>query len=505
MNRIDTGIIDAAGLARDTADACDVAVIGSGAGGAVVAKELAEGGLRVLIVEEGGYHPVHRDLAHEAIGRMYRDAGITATLGHPMIPVPMGRCVGGTTTINSGTCFRTPEHVLVRWRGEFGVTDLATERMARLFARVEQELHVEPADLAVMSRPNTLTGELLDRAGLRGAALRRNTHGCEGCGMCCYGCTSGGKKAMPASYLPKALKAGARLYMNARVIRIRRGCGNAVLGLEAAAGANRLTIHAPIVIVACGTMLTPCLLRDNGIARGNPHLGRHLTIHPASKVVGEFDERIDSWSGIPQAYSYDGLHDDGIMFEGITMPPDLGGAAVPFTGEHLAHYIKNYAHMAPFGFLISDTAEGRMRRLPFAGYRFFYSLTPTDVRRIKRAICFLARLFLDGGAIRTYAMINSRNNVFSDRADVDRFDRTELRAKDIEAMAFHPLGTCRMAGTPSRGVCDAHQQVFDTPGLYLCDGSVVPTPLGVNPQETIMALATRLAEHLLGKTLGPAE
>lgn len=501
MSTLLPGMIDAAALTRDTAESCDVAVIGSGAGGAVVAKELAEAGLRVIVLEEGAFHTRHHDLAHESIGRMYRDAGITATLGRPLVAIPLGRCAGGTTTVNSGTCFRTPENVLSRWRGEFGITGLDSTRMDRVFRRVEQELHVEAADFAVMSRSNTLTHELLARTGRQGGPLRRNTRGCEGCGMCCYGCTSGAKQSMTVSYLPKALNAGAVLYLNARVRRVLRGCGNSVQGVEAVAGARKLMVHAPIVIVACGTMVTPQLLKENGIARWNRHLGRHLTLHPASKVVGEFSERIDSWDGIPQAYGYEGLHNDGLMFEGISMPPDLGAAAVPFTGDRLAHYIKNYAHMASFGFMITDTAEGRMVRLPLAGYRFFYSLTPTDVRRIKKAIVFLARLYLDGGALRAYAMVNSRNNVFHDHADVDRFERTELRAGDIETMAFHPLGTCRMAASPAMGVCDSNQQVFGVPGLYVCDGSVVPTPLGVNPQETIMALASRLAEHLLGKPL----
>jgi choline dehydrogenase-like flavoprotein len=270
-------------------------------------------------------------------------------------------------------------------------------------------------------------------------------------------------------------------------------------------GGRKLTVHAPRVVAACGTFLSPQLLRSNGIGRGNRHLGRHLTIHPASKVVAEFDEVINSWEGIPQAYCLDAFHDDGIMFEGIAMPPDLGPAATPFSGQRLAHYIKRYRNMSTFGFMIRDTAEGRLVRLPLLGYAYRYSLTATDVRRVKKAVAFLARLFLNGGARRVYPMVASRANEFTTLEDVDRFEQSPLQASAIEMMAFHPLGTCRMAATPELGVCGPWHEVFGTPGLHICDGSAVPTALGVNPQETIMALATRLAEHLLDGRLSESQ
>lgn len=499
------GMYDAAQLPADVLEYCDVIVAGSGAGGAVLAKELAEGGLKVVIVEEGGFHSEHRDLPSEALGRLYRDAGVTATMGRPMVAVPMGKCFGGSTTINSGTCFRTPEPVLERWRKEFGLPGFEPDRVDRVFSRVEQEAHIQPADFAVMSRPNVMVHEFLAREGLRGAPIRRNAYKCEGCGTCCYGCTSGAKQAMNVSYLPKALKAGARAYVNAEVRRILTGPGSAAQGVVARAAVTgcKITLHAPIVVAACGSLLSPILLKRSGIARGNRHLGRHLTLHPASKVVAEFEQHIDSWEGIPQAYSFEGLHDDGIMMEGISMPPDLGAAAVPFVGPALAHYIKRYAHMASCGFMISDTTEGRLARLPFLGYKFLYSMSEVDARRMRRAIAFLARLFLKNGALRVYAMVSSRNNILTSMQEVDCFERTELPPGAIESMAFHPMGTCRMAASPALGVCDPYHQVFGAPGLYVCDGSVVPTPLGVNPQQTIMGLATRLAEHLLGKPLGP--
>lgn len=502
------GILDAATLSGDHDAVFDAVVVGSGAGGAVLAKELSEGGWKVAIVEEGGPHGPHRDLGSESIVRMYRDHGLTSTIGHPIIPIPLGCCFGGSTTINSGTCFRTPPEVLRHWREAFGLKELDDESLNRAFDRVEQELPVETADFRVMSRANTLVHDILEARGDPGAPLRRNTHNCEGCGMCCYGCTSGAKKSMDLSYLPRALNAGAAAYVHARANIIRRnntGAADAIIAHALDSSGHptgvTLTLHAPIIVAACGTLLTPQLLKQSGIARSNRHLGRHLTIHPASKVMAEFDETIDSWDGIPQAYYYDRFHKEGIMFEGISMPPDLGLMGMPFSGEGLAHIVKNYRHFTSFGFMIKDTSEGRLRWRPFLGPVYTYSLTRTDVERMRQAIVFLAKLFFEGGAKTVYVMACIPGNILKGPEDIARIESAPLRADDLEVMAFHPLGTARMGRSPAQGVCDPWHQVFGTPGLYICDGSVVPSPLGVNPQETIMALATRLSEHLLGRPL----
>lgn len=501
-------IVDAAQAVSGAGGVYDAIIIGSGAGGAVLAKELAEGGMRVAVLEEGGMPPAPRALAYDSFTHLYRDAGFTATMGRPFIPIPMGKCYGGSTTVNSGTCFRTPDSILARWRSEFGLSGFEPAALAPAFDRVERELGIAPAEFHVMSRPNVLFHEILQREGFTGAPLRRNAPRCEGCGMCCYVCTSHAKKSMNLSYLPRALRAGATVYVHAHAKRLSFNKDGSVRGVTVQPVDDRsqprgaaFTLNAPIIAVCGGTLISPQLLKQSGAARGNRHLGRHLTIHPASKVVAEFDEKINCWEGIPQAYYSEALHDDGIMFEGVTMPPDVAPTAVPFLGKTLAYYIKNYAHMASFGFMITDTAEGRMVRVPFGGYRFLYSLTDTDVRRIRRAIAFLARMFLRGGAKRIYLMVSRPDNQFETLDDVERFERTPLAAGELECMAFHPLGTCRMAASPEQGVCDHRHQVFGAPGLYVCDGSAVPTPLGVNPQETIMALATRLAGLLLEKEL----
>jgi len=244
---------DAAQLDADVDAAFDAVVVGSGAGGAVIAKELAEGGRRVAIVEEGGVHTAHRDVPFASLARLYRDCGFTGTLGRPAVVAPAGKCFGGTTTINSGTCFRTPSDVIARWRGDLGLTEIEPGDLARASERVEREINVTTTDLALMSRGNQLIHELLEREGLRGAPLRRNVRGCEGCGTCCYGCTSGAKQSMDRCYLPKALRAGATAFVHARAGKILCDSAGRAAGIAAVAAGGqrrRLTLRAPVVVLA---------------------------------------------------------------------------------------------------------------------------------------------------------------------------------------------------------------------------------------------------------------
>ena len=227
-------IIDGRQITSNQSAHFDVIVIGTGAGGAVVGKELAEKGMKVVFVEEGKYHKPesHRDLASQAVARLYRNRAMTLTFGNPVFPVLYGMALGGTTVVNSGTCFRMPEHVHEKWVKKFGLEDLDVADLAPHYERVEKIINVEPSQISVMSRGNTLTMESLKKQGIESSPLLRNVKNCEGCGMCCYGCSSGAKQSMDISYLPKAFAAGATAYTSCRVDRIVKKSGR-VTGVEA--------------------------------------------------------------------------------------------------------------------------------------------------------------------------------------------------------------------------------------------------------------------------------
>lgn len=476
----------------------DFVIVGSGAGGAVLAKELAAGGASVCIVEEGSYWKpkTHTDLPSRAVRRLYRYSGFTSAFGKPFIPVPLGKGVGGTTLINSGTCFRTPDAVLKKWTEEFRLP-LSRDEMEPYFARVEKELGVAAAEPSVCSRPNLLVAESLKKRNLHQAPLLRNAPGCEGCGSCCYGCPTGAKKSTDVSYVPKALQAGAALVSDCRVTKILKK-GKKVTGVSGVnpATGEKITITAKETILACGSLLTPCLLQKNRIASGNPHVGKHLTIHPASKVMALFEETQPPWKGIPQAFFSTALKEDGILLEGAVLPPDLVALSVPFWGEELLWFMRNYPKMASFGFMISDTNQGRVDHWPLWGPQVQYSLGGKDMDRVVRANAFLAELFFEAGAREVLTLLPGFTRMRS-REEIKRLEAHSFSPHDFNGMGFHPLSSCRMAVAEDEGVVDSAHKVFGWEGLRICDGSVVPSSPGVNPQITIMSLATRLARLML--------
>mgnify|MGYP000570401586 FL=1 len=261
----------------------DFIVIGSGAGGAVLSKELAEQGAKVALIEEGAIPFPWETSAFRSLLKLYRDNGFTGTIGKPMIPIPLGRCVGGTTVINSGTCFRVPQKVLNLWESEFGLVDINNENFQDCFSKVEKEIHVEDADWNVMNKSSDFIRKIFTQKNLPCLPLRRNTHNCQGCGMCCYGCTSGAKKSMEISYIPKAIQAGLFLFYNARAKRILLSDGKTGKGVlvdvvhpTTHKVINKVEIKGEKIIVACGTMLSPLLLKRSGIAIDNPNLGACL-------------------------------------------------------------------------------------------------------------------------------------------------------------------------------------------------------------------------------------
>ncbi|MCX8064601.1 MAG: GMC family oxidoreductase [Candidatus Hydrogenedentes bacterium] len=485
----------------------DFIVVGSGAGGAVVAKELSEIGAKVALIEEGPLPFPFEKSAFRSLLKIYRESGFTGVLGKPMIPIPLGRCVGGTTTINSGTCFRTPQEVFDKWNNELNLSTLVNSNWEYLFTKVEKEIHVEEAKWEVMNKSSHFIKRIFTTHGYECLPLRRNTENCQGCGMCCYVCTSGAKKSMEVSYIPKGIKNGMLLFYNAKVTRISLDSNHKrITGVEVEIvnpsnkkPLGKINIKGGVVIIACGALLTPSLLQKSGIARNNTHLGKHLTIHPASKISIELEEDIYSWVGIPQACYSTALEKEGIIFEGVAMPPDLGPSAIPFIGEELVNYFTNYRKMATFGFMIKDSTEGYLKTHINNQPIYYYQLTESDVSRLKKAITFLSELAMSEKTKKVYAMVSKKPNVFSSLEDIQKFMKTKHSPNDFECMAFHPLGTCRVGTSPENGVCDETLKVFGTENLYICDGSAIPTSLGVNPQLTIMAFATRLAT-IISKT-----
>ena len=476
----------------------DVCVIGTGAGGAPVAKELAEGGMRVVMLEEGERRSPDEFTARprDMTALLYRDAGQVATLGNVPIVLPLGSHVGGTTLVNSGTCFRTPPGVLEAWRERFGLEQLTPDELDPYFRRVERELNVSQVPPELAGRNALVVKRGADALGWSGDFIFRNAKGCIGSGVCAFGCPTAAKQHTGQTYVPRAWEAGAVTYSGCRARRIVIEAGRA-RGVEATtSGGGRLRVQCDTVIVACGAIHTPLFLRDNSLGLESGELGRNLAIHPATAVRAELDEEIDMASGVPQSFYIDEFADEGIMFEGAAGPPDYLAMAFPFSRERHRELMLRFLNLSQFGVMVSDRSRGFVRRR--AGrVEIRYDLLREDVELFRRGIELLAELYWETGAKRVFLPVRGH----SEQAEPNPrpLEGADLRASDLTLMAFHPLGTARADASPARGVVDAELALHGVEGVYVADGSVVPSALGVNPQITIMTLSTRLAFRLLGK------
>ena len=310
--------------------------------------------------------------------------------------------------------------------------------------------------------------------------------------MCAFGCPTGAKQHAGEAYLRPAHAAGARTFTHARVTALHRE-GDRVTHVEATTPAGgRVRIEADTVVVAAGAIHTPLLLRANGIE--HPQLGRNLSLHPATAVWGVFDHDVDMARGVPQSYFVDEFARERIMLETIAGPPDYLAMAAPFTGDRHRELMLDYPRVGQCGLMVSDRSRGRVMGRPHAPL-IRYDLGHDDVQAVHTGLIRTAQLLRAAGARRLILPLARLPEI----DDPARLARLRPRPEDLKLMAFHPLGTARAHADPRHGVVDGQLRVHTTRNLHVADGSAVPSALGVNPQITIMALATRLAYHLLDK------
>lgn len=465
------------------ADAC---VIGAGAGGAVVAAELSEGGADVVVLEQGPEHDPDGFTARppQMLARLYRDGGQTVTVGRPPIALPLGSGIGGTTLINSGTCFRTPPQVLRRWREQYGL-ELDESSLEPCFGRVERALSVSEVTPELAGGNAAVVRRGAERLGWSAGYLRRNAKGCVGSAVCAFGCPTSAKQHTGITYVPRARAAGARILtgVDARKVVVDGGRARGVEAVDAER--NRFEIRAPLVIVAAGTIFTPLLLRASGLGLGSGQLGRNLSMHPATGAVALMEEVVNMARGVPQSFYVDQFADQGIMFETVAGPPAYVAMSLPLRGARHAQAMASYPRLAQLGLMVSDAPAGSVHQI---GRRpvIRYDLDRGDLEKFRLGLARLEQLLRAAGAVEVYLPLTP--GVTPERA----------RMRDLRLMAFHPLGTARAHASSSHGVVDGRLAVHGIDGLYVADGSVVPSALGVNPQLTIMALATKLSFELLG-------
>lgn len=488
---------------HDTEVTADVCVIGSGAGGACMAAELAEAGMKVVLLEEGPYR-YGQDFRHntiDAVKTLYRDGGSSFVFGNAKIIIAEGRCVGGSTVVNSGVCHRTPPEILQRWHEEYGIRQILPDAMESYFEKVEARLHAAPDHERIVGDDSRKLRIAAERLNYHLRVNKRNQIECCGCKNCIMGCPSGAKQSALIAYLPRALSHGADLFANCRVdhLQVRR---NRITDVEGkvknpkTGKVHRIRVHSQRVVLAGGAIQSPLLLLRNKIANSSRQVGQNLYIHPSIKVVAVYDEDIEAWKGSPQSYQIHEFMNEGILLSVNFVPPDVLAATLPYVGERMAAEMQQYNRMVVFGALVEDSHPGRVRYI-YPDYALVqYRLTRQDIEAVRRALSLMSQVALASGAVKVLLPVPGLKPVESGN-DLEALQRARISPRDLEMITFHIMGTCRMGENPATSVVNSFGQSHDLENLFIADASLFPSPIGINPMVTIQALATRNAEYII--------
>jgi choline dehydrogenase-like flavoprotein len=476
---------------------CDVVIVGSGAGGAVAAATLAEAGLDVIVLEAGESfnRESYPQEPLDAIASLYRDGGLTIAEGRPPIPVPVARTVGGTTVVNSGTCFRAPDPVLEEWGRRFGV-DWATD-LSEEFAAAEQFLRVTPVDPERMGRNGQLAMEGAAAIGASGGPIARNAGNCVQCSSCPFGCEIDAKRGMHVSYLPRAVAAGARLRtgVEAQRVLVENGRATGVACTAEPPSSDRprpFTVLARrATIIAGGALGTPELLLRSGL--GGRQAGRNLHIHPACWVGARYEEEVRGWDGVMQSYYIDQWEPQRLLLEATFTPLAFGGAWLPGVGRAHQRSMLEFGHVGSIGVHLSDASSGQVDLTGDGSLRARYKLTRDDADRLTYGIARAAEVHFAAGATEVYPNIARIGKLTPEK--LSAFEATRFKPSELRLEAFHPMGTARISAE-SDGVCASNGSIHGTSNLYVADASLFPTSVGVNPMMTVIAFAAHIAGEL---------
>jgi choline dehydrogenase-like flavoprotein len=502
---------------------CDVAIVGSGAGAGISAELLSAAGLSVVIVEEGPLKSSRdfRQLESEAYPSLYQESAGRKT-SDKAITILQGRCVGGSTTVNWTSSFRTPSATLAYWREHFGLADFTDDALSPWFLRAEQRLAIGPW-LAPPNENNELLRRGALKLGISAAAILRNVKGCWNLGSCGLGCPTNAKQSMLVTTIPAALDRGATLLEQTRVVRLELVQGR-VAALHCAAvapnGAERNAssrIRARHVVVAGGAINSPALLLRSDAPDPHRRLGVRTFLHPVVLSAATFGHQVAGWEGAPQTIYSDHYLDaqpiDGPIGYKLEAPPlhplifttSLGGfgreAAAAF-----AQFPNTHALLALLRDGFHEQSQGGRVTLRSDGSPVLdYVLTPFVMDGARRALLSMAELQFAAGAKQVTVGHEQATPQRSWREAQAAIAVLPMQPLLLKVASAHVMGGCAMAADPARGVVRPDGVHWQIENLSVHDGSIFPTSIGANPQLSIYGivnkLATQLAQRLSGRSV----
>ncbi|WCL51419.1 GMC family oxidoreductase N-terminal domain-containing protein [Leptospira sp. GIMC2001] len=491
----------------------DVVVIGSGAGGAVAAAELAKQGLKVVLIEEGSYFTPAQFTGDEFIAqaRLYRDAGFIVSEDQT-ISIVQGRTLGGSTTVNWQTSLYPPDYVTNEWSKRFGWTGYGLDEMQGIVQEVHDRLgvHIVPDNL--INANNSVLWRGGKKLGYNPEVLKNNNKGCIGLGRCGLGCPINAKQSTFLTWIPDALEHGATVIPNMRAIKISDGKMKTVYAefspdaYEKAPNEiiEKMEITAPIVIVSAGAIEGPALLQRSSL--GNDWVGRNLKVHPTSTIFARFNSEIKMYSGPPQSVVIKDGHNQegtgyGYWLEVAPFRPTLTASLVPFYGKKQFEVLKNYPEYNAGIVLVRDGADGEANasvKWSFGKRKVYFELTPTDGRNMLRGLKALAEISVAAGAnelVLPFPRITEPMRVDSS-TNFDWILNESFAPGHLAVGSAHPHGSIQASSNSETGAVAPNLELYGHENIFVMDASVYPTGLSVNPQITTMSVAMRAARQL---------
>jgi choline dehydrogenase-like flavoprotein len=510
--RASASVVDGSRAAADLSLDADVCIVGTGAGGAVAAATLARAGLSVVMIEEGGYY-THADFTmreKETEPRLYQE-GMTRATTDGGISILQGRAVGGTTVVNWTTCFRTPEDVVDHWKKEHAVGGFAYGDLAPHYDAIEERLAIAKVTVGSMNANNRTLYDGCKALGWGVDTLRRNVHACMQTGFCHLGCPVNAKRSMLVTLIPDAIDAGARLVFRARAERLEVEAGavkllrGVLLDGEGQRPTGRsFTVKAKRFVVSGGAINSPALLLRSGIDAGGL-VGTRTFLHPVVGSAAVYEQPIEASRGAPQsaASHHFARRGDAVGFflEAVPWYPALAAATSPGYGRaHEEVFLKAphtalHIAIAIDGFH-RDVPGGRVTLRESGAPQLAYPIVPRLWEAFRFAQKRLAQMQLASGA-RTVRTLHEVPVVMQGNVDEAAIDAARWETGSVPVSTAHQMGGCRMGDDPKTSVVRSEDLRSHTlTNLHVVDGSVFPTSVGVNPQQSIYGLARLAATRI---------